>query len=109
MSFEYENVIRLLCDRNDFYKFGEEGFKFYEDSLSILLSIHFDGERANVSRGYCEQVIRCMEQHIRKIEDANVYNRMTSYLLLSLGRHFTDWKDLDTEYSYRDKSFLNDL
>ena len=109
LSFEYENVIRLLFDRNDFYKFGEEAFRFYEDSLSILLPIYFDGERAKVSRGYCEQVIRCMEQHIRKIEDAYVSNRMTSYLLLSLGRHFTDWKDLETEYSYRDKSFLNDL
>ena len=50
-----------------------------------------------------------MEQHILQIGDACVCNRMTSLLFLSLGRHFTDWKDLETEYSYRDKSFLNDL
>ena len=109
LPFEYENVIRLLFDRDDFYKFGEEAFRFYDGSLSILLSIYFDGERAKVGRGYCEQVIRCMEQHILQIGDAYVCNRMTSLLFLSLGRHFTDWKDLKTEYSYRDKSFLNDL
>ena len=74
------------------------------------MAVYFDGHSNVEVRRQCEVIVKCMEDKINCIGDENVKNRLYSMMFLTLGKfHMYDLNEIFTEYSYRDKMFLNDI
>ena len=74
------------------------------------MAVYLDGHNNVCVRRRCEAIIKRIESKIAKINDDKVRNRLYAMLFLTLGKyHMYDWKEIPTEYSYRDKMFLNTI
>lgn len=103
-------LIDLLFESADFTKMNSDAYEFYDDISSYLLTVYFDGFSNSEVRRQCEYVIKCIEVKINNIENDNVRNRLYTMLFLTLGKfHMKDWNEIPTDYSYKDKMFLNDI
>ena len=105
-------LVDLLFDLHDFTKVTSDFYKFYEDISAHLLAIYFDAYNDTGVRKQCEEIIKCIEKKISSISNDRVKNKLYRMLFLTLGHFHMDncnWNKLHTEYSYKDKIFLNDI
>lgn len=103
-------LVDLLFDLHDFTKVTSDFYKFYEDISAHLLAIYFDAYNDTGVRKQCEEIIKCIEKKISSISNDRVKNKLYRMLFLTLGHfHMDNWNKLHTEYSYKDKMFLNDI
>lgn len=103
-------LVGLLFDLHDFTKVTSDFYKFYEDISAHLLAIYFDAYNDTGVRKQCEEIIKCIEKKISSISNDRVKNKLYRMLFLTLGHfHMDNWNKLHTEYSYKDKMFLNDI
>lgn len=109
-SKDVSMLIDLLFDLPDFLEMNSDAFELYDDISNHLLAVYFDGYSNVEVRRQCEVIVKCMEDKINCIGDENVKNRLYSMMFLTLGKfHMYDLNEIFTEYSYRDKMFLNDI
>lgn len=61
-------------------------------------------------RRKCEVTLLAIEDKISHICELEVRNNLCKMMFLTLGKiHMHDWNELHTEYSYKDKMFLNEI
>ena len=105
-------LVDLLFDLHDFTKVTSDFYEFYEDISFYLLAVYFDVHNDTGVRKQCEETIKCIEKKISSISNDKVKNKLYRMLFLTLGHFHMDncnWNKLHTEYSYKDKIFLNDI
>lgn len=105
-------LVDLLFDLHDFTKVTSDFYEFYEDISFHLLAVYFVAHNDTGVRKQCEETIKCMEKKISSITNDKVKNKLYRMLFLTLGYFHMDncnWNKLHTEYSYKDKMFLNDI
>ena len=105
-------LVDLLFDLHDFTKVTSDFYEFYEDTSFHLLAVYFDAHNDTGVRKQCEETIKCIEKKISSISNDKVKNKLYRMLFLTLGHFHMDncnWNKLHTEYSYKDKIFLNDI
>lgn len=104
------SILDMIFDPIDFTKMNSDGYEIYEDVSKHLLTLYFDGHSNIEVRRQCEDIINKCENKISHISDDKVRNKLCSMMFLSLGKfHMTDWNEIHTEYSYKDKMFLNTI
>lgn len=103
-------ILDLLFELPDFTQMNSDAYELYEDISKHLLAVYFDGHSNIAVRRQCEVIITDVETKIAHISDEKVRDRLYSMLFLTLGKfHMRDWKEIHTEYSYKDKMFLNTI
>ena len=103
-------ILDLLFELPDFTQMNSDAYELYEDISKHLLAVYFDGYSNIAVRRQCEVIITDVETKIAHISDEKVRDRLYSMLFLTLGKfHMRDWKEIHTEYSYKDKMFLNTI
>ena len=109
-TYNSSQLIDLLFNSHDFTKVSSDFYKLYEDISAHLLAIYFDAHNDTGVRKQCEETIKYMENKINSISNDKVKNKLYGILFLTLGHfHMDNWNKLHTEYSYKDKMFLNDI
>lgn len=104
------SILDVLFDLPDFIQMNSDAYEIYEDISKYLLATYFDGYGNVEIRRQCETIIKSIEIKITHINDDKVRDRLYSMLFLTLGKfHTRDWNEIHTEYSYRDKMFLNTI
>lgn len=102
------SILNMILVLPDFSKMNSDAYEIYEDISSHLLAVYFDGYKNVEKRRQCEGIIKDMEALITQISDDKVRNRLYSMMFLTLGKfHMHDWNEIHTEFSYKDKMFLN--
>ncbi len=85
-------------------------YEFYEDVSRYLLVVYRDGYNDVEVRKRCEDVIKSIEVKIINIDNNKVRDKLCSLMFLTLGKNYMgNWNKAHTEYSYRDKMFLNTI
>lgn len=103
-------LMDLLFESPDFSKMNSDICELYDGIASHLLTVYFDGYNNAEVRSQCEVIIKCMEDKINYISDEKVRDRLYAMLFLTLGKfHMHDWNAIHTDYSYKDKMFLNNI
>ena len=103
-----EPVYDILFEKTDFSIFTRDTVVFYESILSGFLSAYVDGFREKGKRNDIEKKIRILETYINNITEDSVRNNLEKSLFLCRGRYDKwDVNKVKTEYSYKDKCFLN--
>ena len=109
-TYNSSQLIDLLFNLHDFTKVSSDFYKLYEDISAHLLAIYFDAHNDTGVRKQCEEIIKYMENKINSISNDKVKNKLYGILFLTLGHfHMDNWNKLHTEYSYKDKMFLNHI
>lgn len=103
-----EPIYKILFDEIDYSKFTMDTVQFYEDIFGFFLSAYVDGFRVEGKRTDLERKIRILETYISNIQADFAKNELEKRLFLCAGR-FTVWdtNKIKTEYSFKDKLFLN--
>lgn len=103
-----EAVYDILFKETDFSLFTRDTVHFYEDTLSVFLPAYVDGFREKGKRADIENKIHTLEIYVNNIPEGYVRNTLEKRLFLCKGRYNRwDVNKVKTEYSYRDKCFLN--
>lgn len=103
-----EAVYDILFKETDFSLFTRDTVDFYEDTLSGFLPAYVDGFREKGKRADIENKIHTLEIYVNSIPEGYVRNTLEKRLFLCKGRYNRwDVNKVKTEYSYRDKCFLN--
>lgn len=103
-----EVVYDILFTETDFSIFTRDTLDFYEDVLSGFLAAYVDGFREKGKRNDIEKKIRILETYVNNIPEDYVRNILEKRLFLCKGRYSRwDVNKVKTEYSYKDKCFLN--
>ena len=103
-------LIDLLFDLPDFSKMNSDAYKLYKDISYHLLTVYFDAHSNVEVRRQCEKIIKYMEDKINHISNEKIREQFYVMLFLTMGHyHMNDWNELHTEYSYKDKVFLNNI
>ena len=103
-------LIDLLFDLPDFSKMNSDAYKLYKDISYHLLTVYFDAHSNVEVRRQCEKIIKSMEDKINHISNEKIREQFYVMLFLTMGHyHMNDWNELHTEYSYKDKVFLNNI
>lgn len=103
-----EVVYDILFKETDFSIFTRDTLDFYEDVLGGLLAAYVDGFREKGKRDDIEKKIRILETYVNNISEDHVRNILEKRLFLCKGRYSRwDVNKVKTEYSYKDKYFLN--
>ncbi len=101
-------VYDILFKEADFSIFTRDTVDFYEDTLSGFLPAYVDGFREKGKRADIENKIHTLEIYVNNIPEGYVRNTLEKRLFLCKGRYDRwDVNKVKTEYSYRDKCFLN--
>ena len=103
-----EPIYEILFDEIDYSKFTMDTVHFYEDIFGFFLSAYVDGFRVEGKRTDLERKIRILETYISNIQADFAKNELEKRLFLCAGR-FARWDSnkIKTEYSFKDKLFLN--
>ncbi len=103
-----EPIYEILFDEIDYSKFTMDTVHFYEDIFGFFLSAYVDGFRVEGKRTDLERKIRILETYISNIQADFAKNELEKRLFLCAGR-FARWdtNKIKTEYSFKDKLFLN--
>lgn len=103
-----EAVYNILFKETNFSIFTRDTVDFYEDVLSGFLPAYVDGFMEKGKRTDIEKKIHTLEIYVNNIPEGYVRNTLEKRLFLCKGR-YTRWdvNKVKTEYSYRDKCFLN--
>lgn len=93
--------------------------KYKGDIYEQLVEAMKDDEKSNPAiyqcknieiRRKCEVTLLAIEDKISHICELEVRNNLCKMMFLTLGKiHMHDWNELHTEYSYKDKMFLNEI
>lgn len=103
-----EAVYNILFKETDFSLFTRDTVDFYEDTLSGFLPAYVDGFREKGKRADIEKKLHTLEIYVNNIPEGYVRNTLEKRLFLCKGRYDRwDVNKVKTEYSYRDKCFLN--
>lgn len=103
-------IIDMLFELPDFEQMKSDAYELYEDISCHLLAVFFDGYNNVEIRRKCEAVLLAIEDKIGHISDTRVRDTLYKMMFLTLGKfHMRDWKEIHTEYSYKDKIFLNTI
>lgn len=103
-----EVVYDILFKGTDFSIFTRDTLDFYEDVLGGFLAAYVDGFREKGKRDDIEKKIRILETYVNNISEDHVRNNLEKRLFLCKGRYSRwDVNKVKTEYSYKDKYFLN--
>lgn len=103
-----EVVYDILFKETDFSIFTRDTLDFYEDVLGGFLAAYVDGFREKGKRDDIEKKIRILETYVNNISEDYVRNILEKRLFLCKGRYSRwDVNKVKTEYSYKDKYFLN--
>ncbi|QEH67830.1 hypothetical protein [Cellulosilyticum sp. WCF-2] len=103
-----EKVVDSLFDDMDFSKFTHDTIEFYQDIFQLFLCTYFDGYSDQNKRTNIEKKIKYISMKVDKIEVEYVRKELYKSLTFSIDRFYqSDWSKLKTQYSYRDKKFLN--
>ncbi len=103
-----EAVYNILFKETDFSLFTRDTVDFYEDTLSGFLPAYVDGFREKGKRADIEKKLHTLEIYVNNIPEGYVRNTLEKRLFLCKGRYNRwDVNKVKTEYSYRDKCFLN--
>ena len=109
-THDASQLIDLLFNLPEFTQMSSDAYELYEDISAYLLTVYFDAHNNADIRRRCEEIIKCMEDKINYISDEKARNQFSAMFFLTLGKfHMNDWNKLRTEYSYRDKMFLNNI
>ena len=104
------SILDMLFDLPDLTQMNSDAYELYEDISKHLLAVYFDGHSNVEIRRQCEVIIKSIEIKITHISDDRARDRLYSMLFLTLGRfHMRDWNEIYTDYSYKDKMFLNTI
>lgn len=107
---KFLSILDMLFNLPDFTQMNSDAYELYEDISKHLLAVYFDGHSNVEIRRQCEVIIKSSEVKITQISNDKVRDRLYSMLFLTLGKfHMRDWNELNTEYSYKDKMFLNTI
>ena len=100
-------IVDMLFDLPDF---GQMSYELYEEIAAHLLAVYFDAYKNIEIRRKCEVTLLAIEDKISHICELEVRNNLCKMMFLTLGKiHMHDWNELHTEYSYKDKMFLNEI
>lgn len=103
-----EVVYDILFKETDFSIFTRDTLDFYEDVLGGFLAAYVDGFREKDKRDDIAKKIRILEIYVNNISEDHVRNILEKRLFLCKGRYNRwDVNKVRTEYSYKDKCFLN--
>lgn len=103
-----EAVYDILFKETDFSMFTRVTVDFYEDILSVFLPAYVDGFREKGKRNDIEKKIQILETYVNNVQEDHVKNILEKSLFLCKGRYSRwDINKVKTEYSYKDKCFLN--
>lgn len=103
-----EAVYDILFKETDFSLFTRDTVDFYEDALSGFLASYVHGFREKGKRDDIEKKIRILETYVNNIPEDYVRNILEKRLFLCKGRYSRwDVNKVKSEYSYKDKCFLN--
>lgn len=104
------SILDMLFDLPDLTQMNSDAYELYEDISKHLLAVYFDGHSNVEIRRQCEVIIKSVEIKITHISDDRARDRLYSMLFLTLGKfHMRDWNEIYTDYSYKDKMFLNTI
>lgn len=103
-------IVDMLFDLPDFGQMSSDGYELYEEIAAHLLAVYFDAYKNIEIRRKCEVTLLAIEDKISHICELEVRNNLCKMMFLTLGKiHMHDWNELHTEYSYKDKMFLNEI
>jgi hypothetical protein len=102
-------VFDILFMGIDFSKFTSDATEFYFDIFGFLPAEYFDAHADKARRTKCEGIMRLLEARVSEIKEVGIKKSLYKPLTLSFTgfRGSGDWSELQTGYSYHDKSFLN--
>jgi hypothetical protein len=103
-----EVVYDILFKETDFSIFTRDTVDFYEDVFGGFLTSYIDGFGEKGKRDDIEKKIRILETYVNSVSEDYVRNILEKRLFLCRGKYSRwDVNKVKTEYSYKDKCFLN--
>ena len=104
----YSIAIDLLFNSMDFSALNSNIYEFYQDIFNYLPAAYFDGHSDKNIRKLLQKTIIYLEKKINQIENQSIRIKLYKPLIMSLSRYgASDWSNLKTSYSFKDKEFLN--
>ena len=104
-----EKAIDLLFNDKDYSKFIREAVELYQDIFGLFLCVYFDGYKDDGKRTAVERNLKYLGTKVDAIQKEWVRTELYKSLILVLTRsNYWDVRKAQTEYSYKDKMFLND-
>ena len=104
------HIYDLLFDGFDFSGFSDDMVEFYQDVFNVLPSLFFDAYNNKTMREACKSSVMQLENKINEISCKDFQYHLYKLLTLSANPNkLGNWGNCQTEYSYSDKQFLNEL
>jgi soluble cytochrome b562 len=104
-----EKAIDLLFNDIDFLKFTREAVELYQDIFGLFLCVYVDGYKYESKRTSVERKLKYLGIRVDSILEGWVRTELFKSLVLARTRYYNwDVRKVKTEYSYKDKMFLND-
>lgn len=105
-----DHVMDILFSGIDFTKFTDESIEFYQRIFDIILPVYVDAYKDSKRRHQCEKILLELEEKVKKIDCSdNLKKGLYRSLILSISGYEGDWSKVNTEYSFSDIQFLNNM
>ena len=106
-----DKVLSILFSNRDYSSFTNNIIDYYLQILNCLTARYFDSYNEKEQRTNIEIIVKKYEEKINLIEIEYVKQKLYNALILGFYKYndVSDWINLKTDYSYKDKMFLCDI